>query len=176
MTQDSDFLPFLKAINSSPTCKIKIKITMEDPNKARNMKKEKSQADGLTLSYGPEKDQLAFERKQAQLAANVVANITARILDVYDSTTKLMQVKDPDNPNRSIWVNFQNLLPYATNKCYTPTWVSSSGGIMPPLLPTHLVKNHDNNDSTVNRTPPPLLDEEDLDPNDAEPGGLPQLV
>lgn len=39
VTQDTDFLPFLEAVKQSPTSKINIKITMEDPNKsARNIK------------------------------------------------------------------------------------------------------------------------------------------
>ncbi|KNZ51802.1 hypothetical protein VP01_3802g2, partial [Puccinia sorghi] len=95
VTQDSEFTPFLEAVKQSPTSKITIKITMTDPSKsAKSMVQPNLDVNSL-------------------VAIKIVADITAHILDVYGGTTESMRVKDPRDPDRSIYVNHQNLWVWA---------------------------------------------------------------
>ncbi|PLW20107.1 hypothetical protein PCASD_16634 [Puccinia coronata f. sp. avenae] len=115
VSDEDGFKEFIEAVSSSPMSKCTIKLVMEDPGAlAKKIQMEKSAAENLALTYGPEEDRVALERQATQLAHNPKANISSAIrvetakqitnwvLEKYDFTAKCLRIQDPKDASRSM--------------------------------------------------------------------------
>ncbi|PLW55968.1 hypothetical protein PCANC_02977 [Puccinia coronata f. sp. avenae] len=122
VTSNADFAPFAKAVTQSPTGKVIIKITMDNPNLRA---KAKAQDDNLAMNYCPDDERRALELMKTRQAVNpkadvnagdtsaFVADITVHINKWYGLDFETMRIKDPKDPKKSIRIDRQNIWVWA---------------------------------------------------------------